>query len=155
MKAVKLIIIIALLISAGLVYFFEDSLKAHLENYIPEPSPLVNLHSSPKPQKKQITQIELNAVTPKNQSMDAVLAKQAAEFQRCRLNRVVDIGEIKGLVLLGVTVFPNGRVTDVSLLQSNISDKQLIQCLTSSIYKAVFQPFEGEAIQRAYPIEFE
>lgn len=133
---------------------YKSKIKSYIEGNIPQFAP-AEFSQQAKVKKQPQAKPKLNHSELDNSKIDEILSRQAPSLKRCHQNRISDVGTLKGVVLLGVTILPTGLVADVSLLKSNISDPTLIQCLIRVMQRAKFPKYQGGAKQRAFPIEFQ
>lgn len=138
---------------ASLVIFNKDivkSIKSSLPDYEIES---VNIIQKPKP--TVVKTVNKKSLELDNRKIDALLSQQAPSLKRCHQNRIAEVGPIKGLALMGVTILPTGTVANVSLLKSNLNDPLLVQCLSRVLERVKFPKYNGGPKQRAFPIEFQ
>lgn len=90
-----------------------------------------------------------------NEYLDGEIAKEAEQFQRCQSNAVRDHGAVKGQILIGLTINPDGKVAEAQVLSSTFQDERLYSCLLQVFRRVQFRPFNGPPIVRSYPLTFE
>lgn len=90
-----------------------------------------------------------------NFEMDQELARSQNQFKKCQLNAIRDQEVSTGELLFGITVKPNGRVSEVKILSTDIPDGAFLQCLKSVIERIQFRQFPPPEVVRSYPIIFE
>jgi len=90
-----------------------------------------------------------------NKYIEDVITSQKKNFQRCQANAIRKMGKVKGTVLVGFTIQPQGKIKDVKILQTSINNQQLTDCLISVFKICRFQKFTGAPIVRSYPLSFE
>ncbi|MGE0761764.1 MAG: AgmX/PglI C-terminal domain-containing protein [Bdellovibrionales bacterium] len=90
-----------------------------------------------------------------NDYLDGEIAKQQDQFQRCQNNALREQGEAKGQIMVGLTILPQGKVSQARILTSSITNPQLHSCVIQVFYRMKFNAFEGAPIIRSYPLNFE
>lgn len=90
-----------------------------------------------------------------NAYLDGEIAKEQDQFQRCQANSLRDGGEVKGQVVIGMTITPQGKVQDVHIMTSTLMDDKLHGCVLGIFSRLKFRPFKGASIVRSYPLSFE
>lgn len=90
-----------------------------------------------------------------NAYLDGVIAQEQEQFQRCQANSLRDHSDAKGQVVVGMTISPDGRVSDLHVMTSTIQDDKLHGCILQIFSRLKFRPFQGAAIVRSYPLTFE
>lgn len=93
--------------------------------------------------------------TLSNDYLDARIAQEQDQFQRCQSNALRDQAEIRGQVLVGLTIVSDGKVADTQIISSTLQDSKLHNCLLQIFKRVTFKPFLGPTIVRSYPISFE
>ncbi len=110
---------------------------------------------APKLPKKEDFGDHKKLKTLSNEFIDKTFSKQKSKIQRCQINRVQEVGLLKGKIILGVKIISDGEVGDLKVLKNEPADDPLIQCLKTVIYRMKFPPFSGASIYRSYPIVFQ
>lgn len=90
-----------------------------------------------------------------NEYLDGEIAKQAEQFQRCQNNALREQGEVKGQILIGLTITPDGKISQVRVLTSTLQDDKLHNCVIQVFQRLKFKNFSGAPIVRSYPLNFE
>ncbi len=90
-----------------------------------------------------------------NDYLDGQIAKEADQFQRCQSNSLRDQGEVRGQILMGLTINTEGKVAETQILNSTFQDDKLHNCLVQVFKRIQFKPFKGSPIVRSYPLNFE
>jgi hypothetical protein len=90
-----------------------------------------------------------------NDYLDSQIAKHADQFQRCQSNALREKGEVKGDVLVGLTISPEGRMIEARVLSSTIQNDRLHGCIIQVFGRVKVKPFHGAPIVRSYPLSFE
>lgn len=90
-----------------------------------------------------------------NEYLDSEIAKQQEQFQRCQNNALREQGEVKGQILVGLTISPDGKVDNARILASTLQDDKLHSCLLQVFQRIKFKTFTGAPIVRSYPLNFE
>ncbi len=90
-----------------------------------------------------------------NEYLDRVISQQQELFQRCQANALRDQGEVRGQVVMALTISPQGKMENVHVMTSNIQNDKLLSCLVQVFEQIKFKPFSGPSIVRSYPLSFE
>lgn len=90
-----------------------------------------------------------------NSYLDSEIGKQAEQFQKCQANAIRDQLESKGELLMGLTIQPDGRVSEARILSTTLKNDPLQGCVTQIFSRMKFKPFTGAVIVRSYPLKFE
>lgn len=90
-----------------------------------------------------------------NEYLDGEIVKEAEQFQRCQSNAVREHGMVKGHILVGLTINPDGKVAEAQILSSTFQDERLFNCLLQVFRRVQFRSFNGPPIVRSYPLTFE
>lgn len=90
-----------------------------------------------------------------NEYLDSMISSQQEMFQRCQANALRDQGEVRGQVVMALTISPTGKMEDVHVMTSNIQNEKLLSCLIQVFEQIKFRPFSGPSIVRSYPLSFE
>lgn len=98
---------------------------------------------------------EDNTTAVTNEYLDAEIAKQQEQFQRCQNNALREQGEVKGQILVGMTISPEGKIDNARILTSTIQDDKLHTCVLQIFQRLKFKAFNGAPIVRSYPLNFE
>ena len=118
------------------------------ENAKPLPSAMVNGNLPDK-----ISQEHYETLS--NTYIEKVFQAQAGAMRRCQMNSARDEKNIQGLLLLSVTILPNGKTENVKVLQNTLANPSLEQCVTSVVSRTYFKQFEGLPISLTYPLQFQ
>lgn len=86
--------------------------------------------------------------------IEQVLSSQATPLRNCQQNTLRDDKPAEGSMLLSLTISPTGRIEQVKILQDQIQNSQLSNCVVSVIERARFKAFTGLPISLTYPLEF-
>lgn len=89
------------------------------------------------------------------QYIERILASRDQLFRRCRLTSLRDKKNNTGNLLYTFVIQPTGQVRSVRLLQSDVQNISLQNCVASVIERTKFKTFKGEDISLSYPIRFE
>ncbi len=100
------------------------------------------------PQKRQQESLD-------TQYIERILASRDQLFRRCRLTSLRDKKNNNGNLLYTFVIQTTGEVRGVRLLQSDIQNISLQNCVASVIERTKFKSFQGEDISLSYPIRFE
>lgn len=92
---------------------------------------------------------------PDNAFLDALIADQAEKFQNCQVNRIRELGTVKGQVIVGLEIHPEGLIKNAKILDTDIEDTELMNCLLSVFQRIKMPKYKGEVIYRSYPLLFE
>ncbi len=92
---------------------------------------------------------------PDNAFLDQLIAEQTEKLQNCQVNRVRDLGTVKGQVMIGLEIHPNGTIKNAKILSTDIDDTELMNCLLSVFERIKIPKYKGEIIYRSYPLLFE
>jgi len=92
--------------------------------------------------------------TLSSQYIESVLAQEANSFRRCQLNNIRDNRPSFGNLLVSLTIEPNGSIANSRVLQDEIQNEVLSQCVLSALARVKFKAFQGLPITLTYPIEF-
>lgn len=84
-----------------------------------------------------------------------VIAGQKEGFSRCQANAIRDNKPATGQLLFGVTIEPRGVIEEVKVLESNVNNPELEQCVSTVFTRARFKAFTGIPIKRSFPLNFE
>lgn len=91
-----------------------------------------------------------------NEYIENVITNKKKNFQHCQANAIRrSMGKVEGMVLVGFTIQPRGKIEDARILQTSINNQQLMDCLLSVFKTCRFQGFTGAPIVRSYPLSFE
>lgn len=90
-----------------------------------------------------------------NEYIDQVIASHREQFVKCQTHAVREKKPAIGNILMGLSIDPRGRMSDIQVLNSNIENEELHKCLTSVFQRTKFKPFDGPEIVRSYPLIFE
>ena len=90
-----------------------------------------------------------------NEYLDTQIAGQKDQFQRCQNNALREQGEVKGQILVGLTISPEGKISNARVLASTIDDDKLHTCVLQIFQRLKFKSFNGAPIVRSYPLNFE
>jgi hypothetical protein len=82
------------------------------------------------------------------------LAQQAPAFRRCQLNSIRDNRVSVGNLLVSLTIASTGEVNQARLLQDDLQNEPLTQCVLSAVQRVRFKSFDGQPISLTYPIVF-
>ncbi|MCB0414970.1 MAG: AgmX/PglI C-terminal domain-containing protein [Bdellovibrionales bacterium] len=124
-------------------------------------SKILKLQSNKKQTTKALTLSSSHSLLPENvklslkDKLEQLIASKQEKIEHCFLNRIKDIGHVQGLLLLGMTIKPNGKITDVKPIRTQIKDKEMISCISSVISRLTPPEFEGEDIYFSYSFSFE
>lgn len=92
---------------------------------------------------------------PDNAFLDQLIAEQTEKLQNCQVNRVRDLGTVKGQVMIGLEIHPTGMIKNAKILSTDIEDTELMNCLLSVFERIKIPKYKGEIIYRSYPLLFE
>ncbi|MCH2533070.1 MAG: AgmX/PglI C-terminal domain-containing protein [Bdellovibrionales bacterium] len=92
---------------------------------------------------------------PDNAFLDQLIAEQTEKLQNCQVNRVRDLGTVKGQVMIGLEIHPTGVIKNAKILSTDIEDTELMNCLLSVFERIKLPKYKGEIIFRSYPLLFE
>lgn len=107
-----------------------------------------------KPKKATKTAEVLDS-EPDNAFLDQLIAEQTEKLQNCQVNRVRDLGTVKGQVMIGLEIHPTGTIQNAKILSTDIDDTELMNCLLSVFERIKIPKYKGEIIYRSYPLLFE
>ena len=109
-----------------------------------------------KPKPKPKTKNENKPKEPDlNDSFFSSVQERQSQIERCHLNRLQEVGQLNGVILIGVVILPDGKVEKVKTLKSDIEDQKLLSCLHSIFKRIRFKSFMGKKLYRSFPIDFE
>jgi hypothetical protein len=86
--------------------------------------------------------------------IENILAQQAPAFRRCQMNSVRDNRVSVGNLLVSLTIASSGEVQQARLLQDDLQNEPLTQCVLSAVQRVRFKSFDGLPISLTYPIVF-
>lgn len=92
---------------------------------------------------------------PENAFLDQVIANQSEKLQNCQINRIRELGTVNGQVIVGLEIHPSGEIKNAKILDTNIEDTELMNCLLSVFQRIKLPKYKGEVIYRSYPLLFE
>jgi TonB family protein len=90
-----------------------------------------------------------------NVEISTILNEKSHLFRRCQINSLRENKNSEGRVLIQMTVQPNGKTTQVKVLQNNTQNKELAECVLAVIQRIGFREFVGLPVTVSYPIEFQ
>lgn len=93
--------------------------------------------------------------TLSNEYIDETLVARQGQFQKCWLSRLKDKPELKGQIVLQFEISRRGKVRDLKVADSSLTDDTLTKCVTSVVERISFRSFKGPEISLSYPITFE
>lgn len=92
---------------------------------------------------------------PSNDYLDGEIGKQKDQFQKCQSNALREQAEARGQILVGLTIAPDGKVTEVRVVNSTMLDNKMNSCILEVFRRLKFNPFKGAPIVRSFPLSFE
>jgi hypothetical protein len=95
-----------------------------------------------------------NSNTLSNEVIRLRLADFDQEFERCRANRIRVSGPLAGEILLGYAIEPKGKAVEVRVVQTNIRDAVLLDCVQKVLATVKFPAFPGEKIYSSHRLQF-
>ena len=103
---------------------------------------------------------EPEKATPQKDIVDGRGIKENLDGQKGFLNRcyakfLAANPEGKGKVVVGFILEPNGKPTQIKILTSSFTDRDIESCVVSVIERTPFKRFDGDAIYVTYPVDFE
>lgn len=90
-----------------------------------------------------------------NEYLDQRIAQERELLQRCQSNALKEQSNIKGQLLVGLTISPDGKVTETQVLATDMQNEKLKSCVLDVMGNIRFKAFVGTPIVRSYPIQFE
>ncbi len=93
--------------------------------------------------------------TLSNEYIDEMIIGRQSLLQKCWLSRLKDNPSLKGQILLQFEITRRGKVKDLRVADSTISDDTLKRCVMSVMERITFRPYKGQEISLSYPINFE
>ena len=92
---------------------------------------------------------------PLHKAVENLIASRRDKVEHCFLNRIKEIGQAQGSILFGMTLNPDGHISQVKPLKSQITDEKMISCISSVIRRLSTPLFEGKPIYYSYTVSFE
>lgn len=89
------------------------------------------------------------------QDIDQVVQKNRPQFQRCYNLLIQKKPNLKGDLLLSLTIATSGKITDRQVIKSFTEDKDFKDCLFEVLQRVQFAPFSGETLTTMVPLQFE
>ena len=111
--------------------------------------------SSRIPIASQTDQMPLSKGTLSNEYLDQRISQEQESFQRCHSNAIRNQIDVKGEYLVGITISPEGKVTEAQILSSTLENPSLQSCVLQVFRRITFNRFEGANIVRSFPLRFE
>jgi hypothetical protein len=93
--------------------------------------------------------------TLSNDYLDQRILQEKAQFQRCQSNSLRDATAIKGQLMIGLTINPDGRIAEARIVTTTIQNENLEKCILEIFKRIRFKSFHGSPIVRGYPLNFE
>lgn len=121
-----------------------------LPNTAPAPATTQSVNKNTMPDKLKNGDEE----TLSSAYIEGVLAQQAPAFRRCQLNSIRDNRVSVGNLLVSLTIASSGEVNQARLLQDDLQNEPLTQCVLSAVQRVRFKTFDGMPISLTYPIVF-
>lgn len=85
----------------------------------------------------------------------SLLQSQHKNFQRCFTQLLQKQPAAKVQANIFFRIERNGRVTNIKVMQSDLTDTQFENCLSEVVNRVVFKAFRGEPIDTSFPLLFE
>ena len=93
--------------------------------------------------------------TLSNDYIDEMIVSRQAQLQKCWLSRIKDKPDKKGQILIQFEISRRGKVKELKVADSSLSDESLQKCVLTVIERITFRSFKGPEISVSYPINFE
>jgi TonB family protein len=93
--------------------------------------------------------------TLSNEYIDETILGHQTLLQKCWLSRLKDAPALKGQIVVQFEISRRGKVKEMRVADSTLSDEVLQKCVMSVIERIAFRPYKGSEISLSYPINFE
>jgi len=93
--------------------------------------------------------------TLSNEYIDETILAHQGQLQKCWLLRLKDEPALKGQIIVQFEISKRGKVKEMHIADSTLSDEVLQKCVMSVIERIQFREFKGAEISLSYPINFE
>jgi hypothetical protein len=92
---------------------------------------------------------------PQIQEIDQVIQKNKPQFQRCYNLLIQRKSNLKGDVVLSLSIAPTGKITDRQIIKTFAEDLEFKNCLFEVVQRLQFSAFVGETLTTMIPLQFE
>lgn len=93
--------------------------------------------------------------TLSNEYIDDMIVSRQSQLQKCWVSRLKDNPNLKGQMILQFEISRRGKVRELRVADSTLSDDVLKRCVMSVIERVPFRAYKGQEISLSYPINFE
>ena len=124
-----------------------EDLPESLDNSLDSDPPL-------HPQPVSTSPTSDSKTTLSNAYIDQQINKQSHLLRKCQTNSLRKQVPAIGEMLVGFQIKPSGRIEDARVIQSDITNEELSQCVLSVFRRVRLKPFNGLPILRTFPILF-
>jgi TonB family protein len=93
--------------------------------------------------------------TLSNEYIDEAILTHQGQLQKCWLSRLKDAPASKGQIVVQFEISKRGKVKEMRVADSTLTDEVLQRCVMSVIERIPFRPYKGSEISLSYPINFE
>lgn len=114
---------------------------------IPEPT------STPAPVENEKSLVRSEVVD--GRGIKENLDGQRGFLNRCYAKFLATNPEGKGKIVIGFILEPTGKSSEIKILTSSFSDRDIEACVMSVIERTPFKRFDGDSIYVTYPVDFE
>lgn len=152
----------------GSLYILKDNRQFTPEQKIPARTPLETLppnsfppsisqattSQSPKGTKKNPTLRKQDFNNLSDEYIEKKVSQQISLFEDCLVKGLSEDGVATGNILVGFSILPTGKTTDVKAINSQLNSEKLKSCVLDVFKRMRFKSFQGETIPFSYPLDF-
>lgn len=112
--------------------------------------------TAPSADKQEVAEEKASMLaTLSNSYIDEVISRNKDQLEKCQSHAVRSKKNAKGELVLGFSIAPRGKMEEVTVIQSSLSNKELEDCVADVFERTRFKAFEGSKIVRSYPLIFD